>query len=125
MHCKIYPEITNKYEIKFNNNIPTWDKLSFENSGLNQSFEKINIIMEVYENNELIYSVILEINGNYYCCGSKNFEFDEIKKTIIKNCNNKLLKNIYYELQNNHKNIFKDTVLDIWITRIFEQLCEY
>ena len=117
--------MTNKFEIKFNNNVPTWIELSFENSGTNQSFLLVNIFMEVYEKDNLIYSIKLEINGNYYCCGSKNFEFDKVKKTIIKECDYKLLNNIYCELQNNYRNIFKDTILDIWITRIFEQLCEY
>lgn len=117
--------MTNKFEIKFNNNVPTWIELSFENSGTNQSFPIVNIFMEVYEKDNLIYSIKLEINGNYYCCGSKNFEFDKVKKTIIKECNYKLLSDIYSELQNSYRNIFIDTVLDIWITRIFEQLCEY
>lgn len=117
--------MTNKFEIKFKNTVPTWIELSFENSGTNQSFHKINIVMEVYEKDKLIYSIILEINGNYYCCGSRNFEFDKVKKTIIKECNYKLLHDIYFELQNSYRNIFTDTVLDIWVTRIFEQLCEY
>ena len=61
-------QMSNKYEIKFNNNVPKWNELSFENSGTNQSFIKANIFMEVYEKDELIYSIILEIiNGNYYC----------------------------------------------------------
>jgi hypothetical protein len=115
--------MTNKYEIKFNNNIPTWNELSFENSGTNQSFPKLNIFMEVYEKNNLIYSIILDIDGNYYCCGSKNFEFDKVNKTIIKQCTQDIMNNIYIELQSNYANIFKDTVLDIWITRIFEELC--
>ena len=118
--------MTNKYEIKFNSNVPTWNELSFENTGTNQSFIKVSIFMEVYEKDKLIYSIILEIiNGNYYCCGSKNFEYEQVKKTIILDCEPKLLNDIHSELQNSCRYIFKDTVLDIWTTRIFEQLCEY
>lgn len=118
--------MSNKYEIKFNISVPTWNELSFENSGTNQSFINANIFMEVYEKDELIYSIILEIiNGNYYCCGSKNFEFDKVKKIIIKDCEPKLLYDFNSELQNSYRHIFKDTVLDIWITRIFDELCEY
>ena len=112
----------NKYEIKFINNIPTWDQLSFENSGTNESFPKLNILMEVYENNKIIYSILLDIDGHYYCCGSKNFEFDKINKTIIKKCEEDIMDNIYTELENNYSNIFKNTVLNIWVTRIFEEL---
>jgi hypothetical protein len=115
--------MTDKYIIKFNNSIPTWSELSYENSGTNQSFPKANIFMEVYEKHKVIYSIKLEINGNYYCCGSKNFEFDKVVKTIIKECDNKLLNDIYSELQNSNINVFDNTVLDIWITRIFEELC--
>jgi hypothetical protein len=35
--------------------------------GVNQAYPKLNICMEVYEKDELIYSIILDINGNYYC----------------------------------------------------------
>ncbi len=117
--------MTSRYDIKFNNNVPTWDELSFENSGTNQSFHKLNILMEVYEKDELIYSILLEIFGNYYCCGSKNFDFDKVNRTIIKECEllDELIDDIYSELQNNYRTIFKDTVLNIWITRIFEELC--
>jgi len=114
-----------EYIIKFTNKIPTWESLS----GTNESYPKLNIMMKVYKKDKLdfsaIYSIKLEIDGHYYCCGSKNFEFDKVKKTIIKECDDKLLNDIYFELQNSYRNIFKDTVLDIWITRIFEQLCEY
>ncbi len=113
------------YIIKFNNNIPTWNELSFENSGTNHSFPKLNILMEVYKRDSLIYSVKLEINGIYYCYGSINFEFDNILKTIIKKYKQDKLNNIYTELQTNYRNIFKDTVLDIWVTRIFRELCEH
>jgi hypothetical protein len=40
--------MTDKFKIEFNNNIPTWNELSFEKSGNNLSFPKINIIMNVY-----------------------------------------------------------------------------
>lgn len=58
-------------------------------------FLKLNIINE---NDELIYS----------CCG-------------IKNCNN--IGVIHSELLSNYKNIFKNTVLDIWKYRVCDELC--
>ena len=66
--------------------------------GVNQAYPKLNICMEVYEKDELIYSIILDINGNYYCWGSVNFEFDIVKKSIIKDCKHNLLKDIHHEL---------------------------
>lgn len=111
----------NKFKIKFDYNIPSW-KL-FLDCNINESYPELNIFMEVYENNLLIYSVKIFIKGHYYCCGSQNFEFDKISKTIIKDCDNNTIDNIYIELKNNYRHIFKNTVLDIWINRIFEELC--
>ena len=123
----------NKYTIKFNNKIPTWESLKFENSGNNKSYPTIIINMEVFEKDEekdiLIYSVMLKFEGHYYCCGSQNFEYDDnkIEKTIIKNCDDTILDYIYDDLNKNYINIIDNTVLDINcdITRIFEHLCRY
>ncbi len=115
--------ITNKYKIKFNHNVPKWKELTFEKLGSNMSFLELNVFMEVYDNDELIYSIKLEINGIYYCCGSQNFEFDKINSQIIIDYDD--IESIYNELQNNYKNIFNDTVLSIWKTRIFDELCQY
>lgn len=79
--------------------------------------------MQVYENDELIYSIKLKINGIYSCyCCSRNFEFDKIDSKIIKD--NDKTELIYNELLNNYKNIFEGTVLNIWKSRIFDELCQ-
>lgn len=109
--------MTSKYKFEFSHNVPTWNELT----GSNMTFLKLNILMKVYENDELIYSIISEINGIYSCCGSKNFEFDKMNHQIIKNCNN--LDVIRNELLSIYKNIFKDTVLDIWKYRVCDELC--
>ena len=116
--------MTNKYNIKFNNNVPKWDDLTFEKLGSNMVFLDLNIFMEVYEDDKVIYSIKLDIkDGMYYCCGSRNFEYDDIKvnKTIIKDYENKEL--IYNELKDKYNHIFKDTILNIWITGVFKELC--
>ena len=114
-----------KYKIIFDNYIPTWEELKYENSGTNHSYNEVNIYMKVYEYNVMIYSVKLKFIGNYYCCGSYNFEFDKIKTDVIKKCNIQTIDSIYTELQTNYKNIFDGSVLDIWKTRIFKELCYY
>ena len=75
--------MTDKFKIDFNHNIPTWNELSFEKSGNNLSFQKINIIMNIYYEDLIIYSSKFYIEGIYSCCGSLNFEFDKIKLDII------------------------------------------
>ena len=116
---------TNKYKIKFDNNVnvPTWDELTFEKLNSNMAFIDFDIFMEVYENDELIYSIKLKINGIYSCCGSRNFEFDIIDRQIIKDYDD--IKLIHDELLNNYNNIFKDTVLNICKFRICDELCQY
>jgi hypothetical protein len=107
------------YTIEFNNQIPTYESLSY----CNESYPKIYIEMNIKQFNTLIYSVKLEFNGHYYCCGSQNFEFEEkdIKKTIIKDCD-KSIKNDIYNKSIYLTKAFNGTVLKIWTTRIFDQL---
>jgi hypothetical protein len=114
-------------DIKFRNNIPTWEL--FLNLGVQQAFPNIIIIMEVFSAaNEMIYSVQYKIEGHYYCCGSQNFEFDDnnIKKTVLKDCDYSTKEVISEEIQKQSKGIkdtFNDTVLSIWKTRILTILC--
>jgi len=120
----------NKYTIKFNNKIPIWESLQFENSNNNNSYPIITIHMEVYEKDILIYSIILKIIGHYYYCGSQNFEYENnnIEKTIITLCDNDItLLEIYHQLDTNYRNILNNTVLDIDsdYTRIFEYLYNF
>ena len=109
------------YKIKFNNNVPLW--IDFDNIGCSQAYPKFNVSLQVYEKRKMIYAVKLDIDGYYYCCGSKNFEINEIKKTIIKECDPNILEVIYTELQNNYNNIFVNTVLSIYKSGIFDELC--
>ena len=113
--------MTTKYNIKIDHNIPKWDHLTYEKLGSNMSFLKLNISMEVYENDELIYSIKLDIDGIYSCCGSKNFEFDKMNHKIIKDSDKTAL--IHAELLSNYDIFFKDTVLSIWKLRICDGLC--
>lgn len=114
--------MNNKYKIVITHNVPTWD--SFQNSGINESYSKIEILMKVYKKSKStdIYSIKLVIKGNYHRVGSKNFEINEINKKIIKDCDDK--DSIYKELQNNYKVFFKNTVIYNSITNIFEELCD-
>ena len=114
---------TNKYKIEFDNNVPTWDELTFEKINSNMAFLEFDIFMEVYENDKVIYSIKLKINGIYYCCGSINFEFDIIDRQIIKDYDD--IELIHDELLNNYNNIFKDTVLKNWKFKICDELCQY
>ena len=119
--------MTDKFKIDFNNNIPTWNELSFEKSGNNLSFPKINIIMNVYYEDLIIYSSNFYIEGIYSCCGSLNFEFDKNKLDIIKDCDNKIKNLIINEIEkkcNYIENMLNGTVLDIWKTRIYEYIYE-
>ena len=113
-------------DIKFNNNIPTWEL--FKNLGVQQAFPKIIVIMEVFSVNEMIYSVKYKIEGHYYCCGSQNFEFEEndIEKIIVKDCDESIKNLIFEEIQKQSKGIkdtFNDTILSIWKTRVLNILC--
>jgi hypothetical protein len=108
--------MTDKFKIEFNNNIPTWNELSFENSGNNLSYSEINIVMNVYYEDLIIYSSNFCIEGIYSYCGSLNFEFDEIKLDIIKDCDNKTKDLIINEIEKKCdyiKNMLNGTVLDI------------
>jgi hypothetical protein len=119
--------MTDKFKIDFNNNISTWNELSFEKSGNNLSFPKINIIMNVYYEDLIIYSSKFYIEGIYSCCGSLNFEFDEIKLDIIKDCDNKTKNLIINEIEkkcNDIENMLNGTILDIWKERIYEYIYE-
>jgi len=119
--------MTDKFKIYFNDNIPTWYELSFEKSGNNLSFPKINIIMNVYYEDLIIYSSKFYIEGIYSCCGSLNFEFDEIKLDIIKDCDNKIKDLIIYEIEKKRniiENMLNRTILDIWKERIYEYIYE-
>jgi hypothetical protein len=119
--------MTDKYKIDFNNNIPTWNELSFEKSGTNLSFPKINIIMNVYYEDLIIYSSNFYIEGIYSCCGSLNFEFDKIKMDIIKDCDDKIKDLIINEIKkkcNYIENMLNGTVLDIWKIRIYDYIYE-
>jgi len=119
--------MTDKFKIDFNNNISTWNELSFEKSGTNLSFPKINIIMNVYYEDVIIYSSNFYIEGIYSCCGSLNFEFDKIKMDIIKDCDDKIKNLIINEIEkkcNYIENMLNGTVLDIWKTRIYEYIYE-
>jgi len=119
--------MTDKFKIYFNDNIPTWYELSFEKSGNNLSFPKINIIMNVYYEDLIIYSSKFYIEGIYSCCGSLNFEFDEIKLDIIKDCDNKIKDLIIYEIEKKRniiENMLNGTILDIWKERIYEYIYE-
>lgn len=117
--------MTDKYKIDFNNNIPTWNELS--NLGINLAYPKINIIMNIYDKDEIIYSSKFYIEGIYSCCGSVNFEFDEIKLDIIKDCDNKTKDLIINEIEkkcNDIENMLNGTILDIWKIRIYEYIYE-
>jgi hypothetical protein len=119
--------MTDKFKIDFNNNIPTWSELSFQKSGNNLSFPKINITMNIYNEDLIIYSSAFYIEGIYSCCGSLNFDFDEIKIDIIKDCDDKTKDLIINEIEkkcNDIKNMLNDTILDIWKTRIYEYIYE-
>jgi len=116
-------------DIKFKNNIPTWEL--FKNMGVERAFPKITIIMEVFSAsaNEMIYSLQYKFEGHYYCCGSQNFEFEEkdIEKTILQDCDGSIKKIIIQKLLNQSKSIkdiFNDTILSIWKTRILNVLCD-
>ena len=78
--------------------------------------------MEVYKDGGLIYSVSVHIEGHYYCCGSKNFEYDKVDRHITKDYEYK--NEIYKDLQKRYRNVFNGTVLSIWTTRIFKELCD-
>ena len=114
--------MTNKYKINFNNIIPTWNELTYDKIGSNMKFLELQVFMEVYKNEKIIYSIKLMINGIYCCCGSRNFDIDKINSQIIKDYDETEL--IYDELLNNYKDIFKNTVLNIWKTIIFDELCQ-
>ena len=86
------------------------------------SFLKLNISMEVYQNNELIYSVKLDIDGIYSCCGSKNFEFDKMNYQFLKP--NPETAQIHTALLSKYDEYFKDTVIGIWKFRICDGLCD-
>lgn len=117
--------MTNKYKIDFNNNIPTWNELL--NLGVNLAYPKININMNIYDKDELIFSLKLYIEGIYSCSGSVNFEFDKVKLDIIKDCDNETKDLIINEIQTKYddiKNMLKGTILDIWNIRIYDYICE-
>ena len=119
--------MTHNYIIDFYNNIPTWDELSFEKLGTNISFPKINIIINIIDKDLIIYSLNLYIEGIYSCCGSLNFEFDKVKINIIKDCNSNTKDLIINEIEkkrNNIENMFNNSVLDIWKSRIYDYIYE-
>jgi|LauGreDrversion4_2_1035121.scaffolds.fasta_scaffold11925_3 hypothetical protein len=117
-----------KIDLRFNNNIPTWDSLKVGNSDFNESFPQIKIKMEVYDLdlNDMIYSCELSIKGRYYYShGSQNFEFENINKIVIKDCDNDNKKLIYNELRNNKENIkkmFENNILSTWNSSLFDSL---
>ena len=106
------------YTIEFNNIVPTWKSLSYSN----ESYPKISIQMNILRLDNLIYSVKLDFTGHYYCCGSRNFEFEDkdVKKTIIKNSEEPVI-NILNKSELT-KEIFNGTVLEIWKSIIFKLL---
>jgi len=116
------------YTIIIKHNVPTREL--FKTLGIQQAYPKIKISMEVYTTKmqELLYSIELNINGNYYCCGSCNFEFDTIERTIIKDIENLTIFTEFNKfIENNEtkiKHFFKETLIDIWHHRIFPHLCE-
>ena len=106
--------MTHKYIIKLDHNAPTWS--SFLNLGIQQAYPKIDIVMNVYEEETIVYSSTFHIEGYYYCSGSQNFEYDKIEFKIIKDCDETTKNLIADEVekeQENIKNIFNDTVLNI------------
>lgn len=117
-----------KLDLRFNNNIPTWDSLKLGNSEFNESFPELKIKMEVYELNIniMIYSCELYIKGRYYYShGSQNFEFENINKIVIKDCDNDNKKLIYNEIRNNKENIkkmFENNILSTWNSSVFDSL---
>ena len=114
--------MSNDYNFKIHHNVPKWDDLTYEKIGSNMSFLKLNISMEVYQNDELIYSVKLDIDGIYSCCGSKNFEFDKMNYQFIKNYDE--TAQIHTALLSKYDEYFKDTVIGIWKFRICDGLCD-
>lgn len=112
----------NNFSFDIKHNVPTWE--SFKIYGIQRAFPIIYLKIKVIENRDLIYFTELKINGNYYCCGSCNFEFDEIEKEIIKDIDGKKLELILPELENYLKNELKETLLNMWISRIMNCLYE-
>jgi hypothetical protein len=110
-----------KYRFQFEHNIPTYESLSWEKTGRNESYHELYIMMEVYSNDKIIYSIELNMEGHYYCCGSRNFDYDIIAKTIIQPCDLEI-DDMNDELENNCKNIFRNTVLKHWTSHIFTEL---
>jgi hypothetical protein len=83
--------------------------------------------MNIYDKDEIIYSSKFYIEGIYSCCGSINFDFDEIKLNIIKDCDNKTKDLIINEIEkkcNDIENMLNGTILDIWKIRIYEYIYE-
>lgn len=112
------------YKIKFTHNIPSYDSLSYEKTGTNESYHDLYILMKVYIGRKLIYSIKINMEGHYYCCGSRNFEYQKVVKTVIKECNADILTNILNELNNKYSDVFKNSVLKNWTSNIFKELCE-
>ncbi len=114
------------YTIIFKHNIPSWNM--FQIMDIQEAYPKINVLMEVYCSKQkiLLYSVELNIDGHYYCCGSCNFEYDRVDKNTIKNIENiDLINGFMIEHQDKIKNYLNNTVMDIWKTRVFDYLCDY
>ena len=109
----IYEFKNNDYDFKICHNTPSW-KL-FIDYGVEQAYPLLNINMDVYKENIIIYSIKLNIESNYYCCGSRNFELDKFDLIIIQDCEDTILELMMEGIENKTDdvmNIFKNTLLE-------------
>ena len=117
--------MSNLYKIKFIHKYPIPSRELLEYLGIQQAYPLLEMIMEVYEKKTLIYSMKLNIDCSYYCCGSTNFEINKFERCVVKECDDHIMKMIFTELKNNHMDHFIGTVLENDPIRIFEELCDF
>jgi hypothetical protein len=118
--------MTAKYKVDFDNDMPMWN--FFRDNGIKEAFPKINIIMRIYEEDTIIYSIQLNIKGKYYCCGSENFDIHDIKFDIIKDCDKQTKLLIINEIEGkcyDIVNMLNDTILKTRKKEMVQHIYEY
>lgn len=116
-------------KIKVTHTAPTYEQ--FDEWGIEQAYP--NFYIDISINNDKDEQIVwfkVKISGNYYCCGSQNFDIDEIVlddyKIDTENINKeniiKLLKS--YELKKIVFNSIRESLIEIYTDRIIEKLCD-
>jgi hypothetical protein len=127
MDVKNHTFTCNDFKYEFIHNFPSNDY--FDKLNIQQAYPKIYITMNVYNNeNNFIFSVKLDIEGNYYCTGNKNFEYDKISSSMNQYCDDTIFFKIIDEF-NDNRNTFEticdNTIMNVWKSRIFDEIEYY